>query len=130
MQSKRPWVDVESERRWERLIAYLNTWAEAREEGDRIAITSRSRDGADQTVQIVMTPDDWMDYTSTTYGTDDPAKTDIKAMILVAPAEARFLVYRKYDLHPSDSPTLPPFPDLNASRLSGGVEVAESPPPS
>ena len=121
---------MQSYRRWERLIAYLNTWAQAHEEGDGIAVTFRSRDGADQTVQIVMTADDWMDYMGTTYGTDDPAKTDIKDWILLTPTDAAFLVYRMYEFHPSDNPTLPPEPELDISRPPGEVRVvAEWPTP-
>ena len=95
------------DRLWERLIEYLNEWADAREVPGGIEVTFKQPPGVTRTVEVVVTLAGWDDYVSTIYGTGDPRATPLKAQVLATPAGARYLVYDTYDWVPSGTRELP-----------------------
>jgi hypothetical protein len=99
---------------WDRLVDYIDDWASAREVPGGIEITLARSSGATRTIEVVMTPDEWDDYTSTIYGTDDPGRTTLKEIVLAMPEGAPYLVYDSYDWTPSGTR------DLREDDLSPG----------
>jgi hypothetical protein len=105
-------VEVKYERLWERLLEHIDTWASAREIGPgRIAVNWQHADGDRHTTELVMTPHEWDDMVTVVYGDFDQAAEKVRYSVLDLPAGQRYLVYRTYQLIPSDSPVLPPDPE-------------------
>ncbi len=100
------------ERLWERLLDALNEWTSAREvEAGRIEVLLRSAGAGERRVQIVMTPDDWDDMASVTFGGFEYAFDHVKDRLMSMEATETFAVYSFYDLVPSSTPQLPIGPD-------------------
>jgi hypothetical protein len=85
--------DLRTNDPWQRLIAYLNEWANAREVPGGIEITFIGSAGRSRTVEVVMTPEDWDDFIGTMYGGDDPRPSPIQETVLGAPDGVPYLVY-------------------------------------
>jgi hypothetical protein len=98
---------VTYDRPWDRLIEYLNEWASSRELPGGIEVTFTQSDGAVRTVEVVVTSDEWDDYVSTIYGTDDPRATTLRGSLLAMPDQVPYLVYDTYDWLPSPTRELP-----------------------
>ena len=99
---------MQYDRLWQRLIDYLDEWADAREVPGGIAVTFEGADGRSRTVELVMSPKDWEEYASIMYGDGDPAKTPIKQVVTSAPEGVPFLVYTNtYDWAASSTRDLP-----------------------
>jgi len=77
-----------------------------------------------RTVTVVMTPDD-LDDMYVAFGGLDAIVDYVTDCLAAMPAEFGFLVYREYDLEPSDDRELPPEPEL--SKITGGNWYAYDP---
>lgn len=96
------------DRLWERLIEYVNEWADACEVPGGIEVTFETAAGATRTVEVVMSSAEWDGYISTIQGTGDPRATPFKRTVLATPDTARYLVYDDtYDWQPSATRELP-----------------------
>lgn len=100
------------ERLWERLLAFLNGWATAREvRPGRIEITLPRSGETPRTIELVMSHDEWDDLVTIPYGDFDLAARGVKRSVLALGPDQRFLVYRTYELVPSFTPDLPEDPE-------------------
>lgn len=96
------------DRLWERLLKYVNEWANAREVAGGIEVTFETEVGLTRTVEVVMSPADWDGFVSIMYGTGDPRATPFKRIVLSTPENARYLVYDDtYDWQPARTRELP-----------------------
>ncbi len=105
------------ERLWQRLLEHLDTWASAREVAPgRIAVDWLHAEGDRRTTEIVMTRHEWDDMVTVAYGDFDQAAEKVRRSVMALPAARRYLVYGTYELVPSDSPVLPPDPEVLRMR--------------
>jgi hypothetical protein len=111
---------VASDREWDRLIGYLNRWATARVTTKGIEVTYEQPAGGQRTVEIVVSPDGWSEYIGVIWGTEDPAATDIRTLVMAVPADKLFLVYDREQWEASATPDLLPDPDDGFQPGPGG----------
>lgn len=95
---------------WERLLTSLASLDAVRAVRDvapgriRIVLTNGRK------LEIVMTPAEWVDMASITWGSIDDAVRHVRGVVADVGADTTFLVHHHYALVPSTSPTLPPDP--------------------
>jgi hypothetical protein len=65
-----------------------------------------------RTLEIVMTPDEWVDMVSVSWGNFEDAAADVKRSVQSADENMRFLVYADYRLEQSSTAALPADPVL------------------
>ena len=101
------------ERLWQRLLEHLDTWASAREVAPgRIAVDWLHPCGDRRTTELVMTRHEWDDMVTVVYGDFDQAAEKVRRSVLDLAGDEGYLVYRTYELVPSDGPVLPPDPEV------------------
>jgi hypothetical protein len=94
---------------WDALLAGLRTLGPVEEVAPgRTVVAHEGR-----TVTIVMAPEDWDDLVSIPYGAIAPAVADICEQVRTA--DSSYLVYERYELHPSETPE--PSPDPAEARI-------------
>ena len=101
--------EAERDDEWDRLLVFLNTLGSAHEVAPgQISLNVR---GSDRNLEIVMTPEEWVDMVSIPWGNFPDAAEDVRRMVLSAGDDERYLVYADYQLEPSPTPDLPPDPE-------------------
>jgi hypothetical protein len=96
---------------WERLLDFLVTLGAAEEVAPGRIVLELHDMG--RTLEIVMTPDEWVDMISIPWGNFRDATEDVKRSVLSADGEnLRFLVYADYRLEPSPTSVLSSDPIL------------------
>lgn len=96
------------DRLWERLVDALDGWTSAREvEPGRIEVSLPDTGAGERQVQIVMTPDEWVDMASVALGGFDYAFDHVRDRLASMEAAETFAVYSTYDLVSSTTPELP-----------------------
>ncbi len=96
------------DRLWERLVDALDGWTSAREvEPGRIEVSLPDTGAGERQVQIVMTPDEWVDMASVAFGGFDYAFDHVRDRLASMEAAETFAVYSTYDLVSSTTPELP-----------------------
>ena len=75
----------------------------------KVVLATAGRDARE--VQIVMSPDDWSCLWGTAMGDFDSAVTYVRSVLEGLSREHSFLVYDRYELHPSTTPNLPEDPE-------------------
>lgn len=100
------------ERLWERLLTMLGALGEVEEQPVRLVLTIDGR-----RLEVVMTEGEWGDLVSIPYGSFASAAAHVIGTVTSALGQdVPYLVYRDYDLHPSDVPVLPDeFAELKRS---------------
>ncbi|MBB6628946.1 hypothetical protein H5V45_16595 [Nocardioides sp. KIGAM211] len=96
---------------WQRLLAYVGSWALVREVPGGLEVTFETADGAPRTVEVVMTPDEWSTHLGVVHGSDDPGVTWLRERVLATPEGTAFLVFSTHDWEPSPTRELPEEPD-------------------
>ncbi len=100
------------ERLWERLLEFLDEWADAREvRPGRIEVTWPRSGEPVRTVELVITRSEWDDLVAIPYGDFDLAAAEVRRSVLALEADQPYLVYGTYELVPSQTPALPPDPE-------------------
>ncbi|CAI9403981.1 hypothetical protein HIDPHFAB_04088 [Nocardioides sp. T2.26MG-1] len=77
-----------------------------------LVVDARKPDETSAVVEIVMTPDEWDDLVSITWGSVELAAHHVRELVLEQPSDRRYLVYDLYRLVPCDAPALPVDPGL------------------
>ena len=109
---------MNDERAWEQLLEALNAWAEAREVPGGMEVTFRASTGALRTVEIVLTPEDWVEL-AVVIGGQSPET--VRRTVLSLPEEESFLVCDSgVELVPSTTRELPPDPFDDVAPEPGG----------
>ena len=107
---------------WDRLLASLRTWADAREVPGGIEVSYADDLGANRTVAMVMTPDAWEEL-SEVMGRESPAS--IKERLLALENDKPFLVCDSgVELIASSTRELPPDDSANFAPEPGGQWIA------
>lgn len=97
---------------WKRLVARLNTWANAvAESEDRIRVSLANDDGPHRDVTIHMTPHQWSDMSGTMWGSFEEGAREVERSLEELPPDHGHLVFDQYELHPSIAETLPEDPE-------------------
>ena len=106
-------VATEPDSSWAVLVGVLKSFALVSDRQPVGLIVSAERnDGTRVVVEIVMTPDEWDDLVSITFGVLATAAQYVRELVLEQPSTKRYLVYSMYNLVPLDSPALPLGPDV------------------
>lgn len=107
-------MEAEAVRRnWDRLVDALDDWTEATvvAEGQvRVRLPDKATGGQEH-VDIVMSPSDWDEWSSTVSGSFETAFEAVKRAVVEMGGSHPFLVHDLYELEPSMTETLPPDPD-------------------
>ena len=77
-----------------------------------LTVSAQTADGTSTVVEIVMTPEEWDDVVSISWGVVASAAHHVRGQILNQPPDQRYLVYDCYQLLPCAAPELPVDPDL------------------
>ncbi|GAA1807735.1 hypothetical protein GCM10009795_061130 [Nocardioides hankookensis] len=72
-----------------------------------LIVRGERADGTPLVVDIVMTPDEWDDLVSISWGVVATAAHHVRGLVLGQPPDLRYLVYDCYQLVPCDAPELP-----------------------
>jgi hypothetical protein len=100
------------ERLWEQLLEFLNDWTTAVETWPGwIEVALGDQDGSPRVVTILMAHDEWDEMVSVPWGDFDSAAQEVRKALLGLRDPDRFLVYARYELVPSASPSLPVDPE-------------------
>jgi hypothetical protein len=106
---------------WDRLLASLRTWAEAREVTKGIEVSFVDGEGAPRTVEVVMTPGEW-DELSEVIQIESP--DSMKRRLRALEDDKRFLVCDSgVELIASSSRDLPPDEAADFTPEPGGEWV-------
>jgi hypothetical protein len=99
-------------RNWNRLVDALDRWTEATvvAEGRVRVRLPGAATGGQEHVDIVMSPSDWDEWSSTVSGSFETAFEEVWAVVEMGEPHP-FLVHDLYQLQPSMTETLPPDPD-------------------
>lgn len=100
-------------RNWNRLVDALDRWTEATvvAEGRVRVRLPGTATGGQEHVDIVMSPSDWDDWSSTVSGSFETASEEVKQAVVAMGGSHPFLIHDLYELQPSMTETLPPDPD-------------------
>jgi hypothetical protein len=74
----------------------------------RVLVSNSGRHQPPRRVELVMTPEQFDDIVAVPYGSLGPAIDFVLHQLATQPGDTPYLVYRTYDLVPSDTPELPP----------------------
>jgi hypothetical protein len=106
-------VSVENDPWWEVLLAALSSCGEVRErEPHGLVVTVDRKDGTTTVVEIVMTPEEWDDLVSISWGASETAALHAHQLVMDQPRDSRYLVYSQYQLVPCQTATLPIDPGV------------------
>lgn len=111
---------------WDRLLAALRSWADAREVTDGIEVSFTTGIGGRRIVEIVMTPSGW-DELAEVIGRESP--DSVKHRLLTLEDDKSFLVCDSgVELIASSTRDLPPdeFADFNSEPGGGWVVTDEA----
>jgi len=67
--------------------------------------------GTSREVEILLSPDDWSSLYGTIWGELEGGAQQVKEALDELPDDHPFLIYKTYELHPSETETLPEDPD-------------------
>ena len=113
-------VSVENDPWWEVLLSVLSSCGEVGElEPHGLVVTVDRNDGTTTVVEIVMTPEEWDDLVSISWGACEPAARHVYQLVMDQPRDSRYLVYSQYQMVQSHTSTLPVDPgDLRLQELA------------
>jgi hypothetical protein len=97
-------------KQWKRLLNFLGTLGTVENVAPGRITLELHETG--KTLEIVMTPDEWVAMVSIPWGNFRDAAEDVKRSMLSAKKNMRFLIYADYRLEPSPTSVLPPDPIL------------------
>lgn len=101
---------------WSALVDALGSFGTVRgREPHGLVLTLARPDGSTSTVEIVMTPAEWLDIAGVIHG-DVGSAVEYARAVVREQADSPYLVYDTYELVPSDTADLPPDPDLAAMQ--------------
>ena len=112
---------------WDELVTGLASFAEVSPREPHGLVVSRPRkDASRAVVEIVMTPDEWDDLVSISWGRLDSAVQHVRQFVLDQHKDLRYLVYEQYRLVRSRTSSIPRDPAIQrlldeAASQPGGI---------
>jgi len=111
---------MEQDADYQRLLDWLNTWAQAHEVSPgRLVVTFESA-GVLREAEIHMTPDQWDDMWEVMWGSLDDAVSEVRHSLLSLKPGERYLVFGEYELNAARSLTDRHPEEPSPEQMMGG----------